>query len=83
MSRVNVRALAISLGLVWSMAILLSGWCAPFGWCTDFVKMMSSVYIGFAPGFLGGIIGALWAFCDGALGGAILGWIYNFLADRF
>lgn len=73
----NVKALALALGLSWSFLILFTGWVSMFGWGTRFVEVMSSLYIGFAPTFFGGIIGAIWAFIDGAIGGAIVALVYN------
>ncbi len=73
----NVKALAAGLGVSWSILVLLTGWASIFGWGTGFVEMMSSLYIGFAPTFSGGVIGAIWGFIDGAIGGAIIAVVYN------
>ena len=80
MAKLNVKAAAIALGAAWGIYMLSLGWMAMFGWGADFVKLMSSVYIGFAPSFLGGIIGGIWAFVDGFVGGAIIAWVYNAVA---
>jgi len=39
--------------------------------------MISSLYIGYAATLLGSIIGAIWAFVDGFIGGVIVAWLYN------
>lgn len=77
MQRLSVKGLAIGLGVCWGLCIGLSGWIAIWGWGKSFVEVMSSVYIGFAPTPLGGIIGMLWGFIDGAIGGAIIALVYN------
>ena len=82
MERLNVKALAVGLGASWAVCMLFLGWVSIFGWGTKFVEMMSSVYIGFTPTFLGGIIGAVWGFIDGAIGGAIIAVVYNAIAKR-
>ncbi len=82
MEKLNVLALSLSLGITWSLAMLCIGWAAIFGWGESFVQMMGSIYIGFEPTFLGGLIGAVWGFFDGAIGGAIIALVYNFVADR-
>ncbi len=82
MDKINVKGLAIALGLTWSSGMLISGWAAMFGWAGKIVDVMASVYIGFAPTFLGGIIGAAWGFLDGAIGGAIVALIYNFVSKK-
>ncbi|MBN1456848.1 MAG: bacteriophage holin [Sedimentisphaerales bacterium] len=77
MEKLNVKALAIAFGITWSAGMLLSGWAAMCGWCTGMVDVFSTIYIGFAPSILGGIIGAVWGFADGAIGGVIVALIYN------
>jgi len=82
MERLNVKALAIGVGASWAICMLISGWASMFGWGVNFVEAMSSVYVGFAPTFLGGIIGAIWGFIDGAIGGAIIAFVYNIVVGR-
>ncbi len=82
MDKINVKALAIAFGVTWSIAMLISAWAAIFGWAGKIVEVMGSVYIGYEPTFLGGIIGAVWGFLDGAIGGALIAWIYNFSSKR-
>jgi hypothetical protein len=80
--RLSVKALAVGFGISWSICILLAGWVSIFGWCVEFVEVMSSIYIGFKSSFVGGIIGAIWAFVDGAVAGAIIAFVYNTIAKR-
>jgi len=76
--KISVKGLALGLGVMWSLGILCLGWlAAAFGIGRKLVEVIGSVYIGYAPTFFGAIIGALWAFFDGALGGAILALVYN------
>jgi hypothetical protein len=83
MDRLNVKALAIACGVLWGLGMLFVGWTSMlFGWGTAFVVMMSSIYLWFAPTFLGGIIGAIWGFCDGAVAGAVLALLYNWAAKK-
>ncbi len=82
MGKLNVKASAVALGASWAICVLFLGWVSIFGWGIKFVEMMSSIYIGFAPTFLGGIIGAGWAFIDGAIGGAIIAFVYNAVAKK-
>lgn len=54
------------------------GWVGGlFHWGVDIVEVMSSLYIGFATTFLGGIIGALWGFVDGVICGILVAVFYN------
>ena len=82
MEKLNVKALALGLGISWAIGMLFLGWVSIFGWGIKLVEASSSLYIGFAPTFLGGIIGAIWGFVDGAIGGAIIALIYNAVAKK-
>jgi hypothetical protein len=77
MERLNKKGLAVALGTSWAICMLFAGWASIFGWGTKFVEVMSSIYIGYKPTFLGGIIGAVWGFIDGAIGGLIIAIVYN------
>lgn len=56
---------------------MVLGWISAFGWGTEMVNTLSSLYIGYNSGILGGLIGAVWGFADGALGGVVIALIYN------
>ncbi|MCL5100869.1 MAG: bacteriophage holin [Candidatus Marsarchaeota archaeon] len=77
MDKISMKGLALSLGTIWSLYILSMGWGSTFGWGTAFVNAFSEIYIGYGPGFIGGIIGAIWAFFDGAFAGVFIALIYN------
>ncbi len=77
MDKLNVKGMALSLGIIWSAYILMAGWGSIFGWGTGFVQGFSTLYIGYGPSFFGGIIGAIWAFLDGAFAGLVIAIIYN------
>ncbi len=82
MEKLSVKSLALGLGISCAAYMLFLGWVAAFGWGADLVGVISSLYIGFAPTFLGGIIGAVWGFFDGAIGGAIIALVYNLFAKK-
>jgi len=82
MERLSIRGLAVGLGVAWGVCMLFTGWVAIFGWCGKFVEVMASVYIGFKPTFIGGIIGGSWGFIDGAIGGTIIAFVYNLVARK-
>jgi hypothetical protein len=83
--KLNVRALAFSAALTCGiLAMLLTG-LANLMWPSygrEFLQMMASVYPGYhATRSLGQvIIGTLYGLVDGAIGGAILAWLYNLIA---
>lgn len=82
MKPVNLKALALSLGITWGAALMILGWVAIFGWGVEAVDVLSSFYIGYSPSFAGGIAGAIWGFIDGAVGGLIIGFLYNYFNGK-
>jgi len=72
-------AIGISVGL--GMLVLgLIGWL--FGAWTTAIDLTATAYKGFAPTFTGSLIGAVWGFFDGFIGGVLIAWIYNLLQKR-
>lgn len=78
--RLDIRALALAGGVIWGGAVLLIGtahliWPA-YG--TAALELAASIYPGYDVGGLGSVVvGTLYALLDGAIGGAILAWLYN------
>lgn len=77
MNKLSVKGLAFAAGALWAFYILFAGWASALGWGTNFVSAFSNLYIGYGPSFIGGLIGALWGFLDGAIAGFIIASIYN------
>ncbi len=77
-SRLSIRRLGFAFGLIWGLGMLLMGWA---GWLSGFgvpmTRMWGTVYIGFAPTFVGGILGFIWGFIDFFIFGALVAWVYN------
>lgn len=82
MKKLCVRSLVLALGIGGALCALIMGWLAAFGWGTQVVMLLSSFYIGYEPTFLGGIIGAVWGFVDGAISGLVIGYLYNVFAAK-
>jgi hypothetical protein len=78
--RLNPKALACAIGLIWAAVILLAGlahlvWPAYGG---SFLDVVASIYPGFHVGSFGQVIaGTLYGALDGAVGGAAVAWLYN------
>ena len=84
--RVNVPALALTLGVFWGAAMLIVA-LANLIWPDygrAFLDLAASVYPGYRPGSgLGSVIvGTLYALLDGAVAGAVVAWLYNVVARR-
>ncbi|HUK20941.1 MAG TPA: hypothetical protein VLV45_05210 [Gemmatimonadales bacterium] len=81
--RLNLRALAMALGLIWGGAVFLVGLAnlllPTYG--SDFLSLIASIYPGYrVGGFINVIIGTAYALLDGAACGVIVGWLYNIAA---
>ena len=76
--QLRVLSFGFSLGICFGAYVFLLGVSAwLLGWGVEIVKLISSLYKGYAPSFGGSVIGALWGFFDGFIGGIIIAWLYN------
>ena len=66
--KLNIKAFSLTFGVIWIMA---------FDGATGEVTLIGHVYRGFNISPIGSLIGLVWAFADGAVGGAIFAWLYN------
>ena len=83
--KLSLRSLTIAAALFWGLTFLFVSllnlvW-PPYGGA--FLGIMTSLYPGYDPvaGFSSVIIGTLYALVDGAIGGALFGWLYNTFVD--
>jgi hypothetical protein len=80
--KLNVKAVAFASAVLWGvLAMFLTG-MANLIWPTygqNFLQLMASVYPGYnaAPSLLQVMVGALYGIADGAIGGALFAWLYN------
>lgn len=82
MNKLHIKSFTIACGITWGLAMLFLAWVSSFGWGIRDVSVISDLYLGYKPTFLGGIIGALWGFVDGAIGGFLLSYFYNLLLKK-
>ncbi len=84
--RMDLRALSLTVAIVWGGSILLIG-LANLIWTTygvAFLEVAASIY----PGYRGGssfgqvIVGTLYGLVDGFIGGLIIGWLYNLFVAK-
>ncbi len=82
--KLNVKAFALSCGLIWGLAILAgTWWIIAFDGATAERTFLGSIYRGYNISPLGSIIGLIWGLADGGIGGAIFAWLYNCLVGGF
>ena len=81
MQRLDVKALGLTLGILWAVGLMLMSVASVvFNWATPWIKLIQTCYIGYTITSPGIIIGIVWAFADGFIGGALIAWLYNKLA---
>ena len=79
--RLNVKAFALTWAIVWGFGLFfLTWWIIAFDGSTGEPMFIGRLYRGYTISPLGSLIGLVWAFCDGLIGGAIVAWLYNKLA---
>lgn len=78
----NVRSFALAGGLVWGFGVMVLGWMAAFGWGGSLAGVLASLYVGYGPSFVGGIIGGVYGFFDGLIALALIAWLYNVFSQR-
>jgi hypothetical protein len=82
--KLNVKAFALTFGLWWGFGLFfLTWWLIAFDGISNDPTFIGRLYRGYTVSPVGSIIGLLWAFCDGAIGGAIFTWLYNIFAGKF
>ena len=78
--KLNIRAFALAFGLIWGLGLfILTWWIIAFDGATGEVTLIGKVYRGYNITSIGSIIGLVWGFFDGLVGGAIFAWLYNLL----
>jgi hypothetical protein len=81
--KLNVKAFALTSGLIWGFGLLfITWWIIVFEGSTGDLLAIGHVYRGFNVSPWGSVIGLLWGFFDGLVGGAIFAWLYNFILSR-
>ena len=84
--KLNVFALGLAFGLIWGLGLfILTWWIIAFDGFEEAAQIdtiISRVYRGYSITAAGSVIGLIWAFFDGLIGGVIFAWLYNLLAGR-
>jgi len=79
--KLSVKGLALASGILWGVAMLGMG-LANLIWSSygqQFLQFMASVYPGYhaTRSVAEVIVGTLYGFVDGLIGGAVFAWLYN------
>lgn len=81
--KLNVKAFAITSGLLWGLGVFtLTWWIIFFDGATGDTLIIGKIYRGFSVSPTGSFIGLGWGLLDGYVGGAIFACLYNKLASK-
>jgi hypothetical protein len=82
--KLNVKSFALTCGLFWGVGLfLITWWVIAFDGMTGEATMLGRIYRGYNLSALGSLVGLIWAFADGLIGGLIFAWLYNRLTARW
>jgi len=82
--KLNVKAFALTAGIVCGIGLfLLTWWVILFEGASGAKTIIGLVYRGYSMSPVGSLIGLVWGFVDGLIGGVIFAWLYNLLVSRF
>ena len=82
--KLNIAAFTLAFGIWWGGSVFLLTWCLILmGADPEMLGVLQTIYIGYSITPLGSIVGLVWGLLDGAVGGAILAWLYNMFAGKF
>ncbi len=74
----NPAKFGLALGIILGLTMLIIGISATYaGYGEGIVALCSSIYIGYESNLIGSIVGGIWGFFDGLIGGFIFAWLYN------
>ena len=77
--KLNKKALALALGLMWSLGVLFMSVTAltTESYLHNIVDFITTIYLGYSLSFEGIVTGMVWGFFDAAIGGYVFAWLYN------
>lgn len=79
--KLSIKAFTLASAILWGVGVLLVGICNRIwpGYGGMFLELIASVYPGYhaSASVASSLVGAGYAFLDGAIGGAIFAWLYN------
>ena len=80
--KLNVKAFSLTCGILAGLAMFLyTWWVIAWEGCEGVTTpWISCVYRCYTISPLGSVIGLVWGFVEGLIGGAVFAWLYNKLA---
>jgi hypothetical protein len=79
----NIKAFALTAGILWGLGIFfLTWWVIAFDGATGEPTLIGRLYRGYTLSPIGSVVGLVWGFFDGLIGGALFAWLYNLIAKQ-
>jgi len=80
--KLRIRAFALTCGILCGLGLFIVTW-----WIIVFDgagggQIIGRVFRGYSISPVGSVVGLIWGFVDGLIGGAIFAWLYNIIAVR-
>ena len=76
--KLNIKAFSLTCGIVWGLGLfILTWWIIAFNGSSGDPTFIGKLYRGYTITPAGSVIGMIWAFFDGWIGGGIFAWLYN------
>ena len=78
--KLHVKSFALAAAILCGAGLfLLTWWVILFEGATGAKTIIGTVYRGYNISAVGSLLGLIWGFADGLIGGAIFAWLYNLL----
>lgn len=76
--KLDLKAFALTCGLLWGVALFaITWWIIFFDGASDAPTLIGRVYRGYSITPIGSLVGLLWGLADGFGGGLCFAWVYN------
>lgn len=74
----DVKRVALTGGIIWAMGMFVTTLLGVyFGYATEFLRSMASIYPGYSVSLVGSIVGLIYGFLDVFVGVYVFAWVYQ------
>ena len=76
--KLKLLALGLAMGIVWGLSVFAATIYSLIR-CADgtHLCLLKFFYLGYSLSFVGSLIGLIWGFADGFVGGVVIAFLYN------
>ena len=80
--KLRIRAFALTCGILCGLGLFIVTWWIIAFDCAGGGQIIGRIFRGYSISPVGSVVGLIWGFVDGLIGGAIFAWLYNIIAVR-